>query len=309
MVGEGKDCFRGVRRRTVVSVGLVVVAGLSVVSPALAGGPQGIFSAFSDCPTNVPIVVLCQDGTINSGEIVIGSTRVPISRPMTLQDGAIATGVLNQYYLFPAKDGNSLSKTEESVPGGLVDCSQIRGHGFLKLILRLTCRAIFENRNSRVTAVTELVANEKDPAVLDLLSFAFEENTAMVLPVRIHLKNRLLSENCYIGSETSPILLHLTTGTTKPEPPNSPIKGKAGTLSEEEENGHAVTIAQESTLLDNTFSVPKAEGCGTGPAASLIDSLINTKLGLPSPNGHNTIILNTTIKTAEASSVTASEKF
>lgn len=308
MLGEESSRFRGVRRRMVVIAGLVAVAGLFVVSPALAG-PQGIFSAFSDCPTNVPVVVLCQDGTINSGEIAIGGTRVPISQPMTLQAGAIETGASGQYFLFPAKDGNSLSKTEEDVPGGLVDCSQIKGHGFLKLILRLTCKAIFQSRGSHVTAVTELVANEKDPALVNLAAFLFEEETAMVLPVRIHLKNRLLSENCYIGSEANPILLHLTTGTTKPEPPNSPIKGKAGTVVAEEENGYEMTTATESTLLDNNFSVPTAEGCGTGPAASLIDSLINAKLGLPSPDGHNTIVLNTTIKIAKASSVIASEKF
>jgi hypothetical protein len=308
MLGEADGCFRGVRRRMVTIAGLVVVAGLCVVAPALAA-PQGIFSVFSDCPTNVPGVALCQYGTITSGEIVIGSTKVPISKPMTLQGGAIETGmVLNQYYLFPAKDGNSLSKTEQNVPGGLIDCSQIKGHGFLQLILRLTCKAIFETKNGTVTATTELAANEKDPAILDLASFFFEEGTAMILPVRIHLKNRFLGENCYIGSETSPILLHLTTGTTKPEPPNTPIKGKAGTLLAEEENGHEIDTAKESTLADNTFSVPKAEGCGTGPLTNLIDPLINTKLGLPSPNGHNTIILNNTIKSTEAAAVTANEQ-
>lgn len=309
MPGEGSSRSRGVPRRMVAIVALAAVAGLCVVSPAFAA-PEGIFSAFSDCPTNIPVVVLCQYGTINSGEIAIGSTRVPISKPMTLQDGAIETGkIINQYYLLPAKDGNSLSKTEQNVPGGLVDCSQIKGHSILKLILRLTCKAIFENRASRVTATTELVANEKDPAFLNITAFFYEEETAMILPVRIHLKNRLLGENCYIGSEATPILLHLTTGTTTPEPPNTPIKGKVGAIVEQEENNYLLNTATESTLLDNTFTVPKAEGCGTGPAASLINNLINAKLGLPSPNGHNTIILNTTIKSAEATSVTASEKF
>src|SRR5580698_390595 len=122
MLGEVNGCFRGVCRRMVVVGGLVLVAGLLVVSPVLAA-PQGIFSVFSDCPTEVPGVLLCQYGTITSGEIAIGSARVPITKPMTLQDGALPTGVEpNQYFMLPAKDGNSLSKAEQTVPGGLVDC-------------------------------------------------------------------------------------------------------------------------------------------------------------------------------------------
>jgi hypothetical protein len=52
--------------------------------------------------------------------------------------------------------------------------------------------------------------------------------------------------------------------------------------------------------------VPAATGCG-GPFAFLIDPLINSKVGLPSPAGYNTVIHNGYDYVAGAQSVIASE--
>lgn len=289
---------------------LATMAMFAVVSPAIAA-PKGIFSVFSDCPTGTPGVRLCQFGQTTSGEFVIGKTKVPINKTITLQGGAIPTGKLNEYFLVPAKDGNSLSKTELNVPGGLlnlINCEEIKGEGFLEKLERGTCKAIFENKTTGVTATTELVANAKNPALLNIANLVFEEGTAIVLPVRVHLKNPLLGESCYIGSESSPIQLHLTTGTTSPPPPNTPIKGTAGNASTEEEKELEVNVLRENTLVDNSFSAPVAEGCG-GIFSFLIDPILDAKIGLPSAAGHNTAILSGTLKTALASSVIASEKF
>src|ERR1700734_3716673 len=110
------------RRALVLSIAAVaVMSALAVASPALAT-PKGIFAKFSDCPTGTPGVALCQFGETTSGEFVLGTTKVPINKTITLQGGAIPTGKkLNQYFLVPAKDGNSLSKTELNVPGGLLN--------------------------------------------------------------------------------------------------------------------------------------------------------------------------------------------
>jgi hypothetical protein len=54
--------------------------------------------------------------------------------------------------------------------------------------------------------------------------------------------------------------------------------------------------------------VPVSEGCG-GVFSFLIGPIINSKIGLPSPAGHNTAILSGTLNTAEAEAVIASEKF
>jgi hypothetical protein len=217
----------------------------------------------------------------------------------------------NEYFLLPAKDGNSLSKTELNVPGGLlniVNCEEIKGSGFFESLERATCKAIFENKTTGVTATTELVANSHNPAILDLAGLFAGEGTALTLPVRVHLKNPLLGEGCYIGSESSPIQLHLTTGTTAPPLPNKPIKGKPGKFGEEVEKGFGVTVVSENSLVDNAFSAPAAEGCG-GFFSFLIDPIVNSKIGLPSAAGHNTAVLSGTLKSAETEAVLASEKF
>jgi hypothetical protein len=304
----------GVRRRTlIVAVALMApLSALGLASPALAE-PKGIFSVFKDCPVATPGLALCQFAQTTSGEFAIGSTKVPINQTITLQGGAVETGKqLNEYYLIPAKDGNSLSKTELNVPGGLlnlINCEEIKGGGIFEVIERGTCKAIFENKTTGVTATTEIVATTTNPAILDVANLFFEENLpALILPVRVHLKNPLLGESCYIGSAASPIQLRLTTGTTSPPAPNKPIKGKTGTLVVEEEKGREVDGLNENSLVDNAFSVPVTEGCG-GLLAFLLDPIINNKLGLPSPSGHNTAILNGSLKTAEASAVIESEKW
>jgi hypothetical protein len=299
------------RQRTLVTLAisaLVVIGALSVASSAMAE-PKGIYKRFSDCPAHATGVTLCQFAETTGGEVAIGSTKVPINKTITLQGGAIPTGVQNEFYLIPALDGNSLSKTELNVPGGLtglVNCEEIKGSGFFEVIERAACKAIFENKTTGVTATTELVANTKDPALLNTGALVVQQKTALTLPVRVHLKNPLLGNSCYIGSESKPILLHLTTGTTTPEPPNKPISGKRGTYGEEEEGIGVVISLSENSLVDNAFSAPTAEGCGEF-FSFLIDPIVNSKLGLPSADGHNTAILNGKLWITEAEAVVASE--
>jgi hypothetical protein len=294
-------------RRTFVVGAMAVVLSLAIVSSALAT-PKGIFKRFSDCPVSTPGVALCQFAETSSGEFTIGSTTVPINQTITLQGGAIEIA-LNKYDLVPATDGNSLSKVELNVPGGLaglINCEEIKGSGIWEVIERGSCKAIFENGATGVTATTELAATATNPAILDLGNLFFEEGTGLTLPLKVHLKNPLLGESCYIGSEASPITLHLTTATTSPPAPNKPIKGKAGVVTVEEEFGGEVNELSENSLVDNAFSTPKSEGCG-GFFSFLIGPIVDGKLGLPSASGKNTAILNGTLWAATAESVKKSE--
>jgi hypothetical protein len=299
-------------KRLLIVTAAALVALFAIVSSASAE-PKGIFKKYNDCPTEIPGLALCQFAQTTSGEFAIGTTKVPINQTITLQGGAIHTGGpnFNEYFLLPAKDGNSLSKTELNVPGGLtglVNCEEIKGSGFFEVIERAACKAIFENKTTGVTATTELVANATNPPILNLAALAEEKGTALTLPVRVHLKNPLLGEACYIGSEAHPIQLHLTTGTTAPPLPNKPIKGKLGTPETEVEKEFESTKIKENSLVDNAFSVPVSEGCG-GFFSFLVGPIINSKIGLPSAAGHNTAILSGTLNTAETEAVIASEKF
>ena len=310
--------FRQVKRMLLFAGMAVMVplVSLAAASPAMAQ-PKGIFSIFANCPLGTikalgvpPGDALCQDGLTTSGEFAIGSTKVPISKTLTLEGGAIPTGNEEEYFLLPGANGVSLSKTELNVPGGLLDlinCEEIKGEKLLEKLERGTCKAIFENKTTGVTATTEVVANERNPAILNTANLAFGEGTAITLPVRVHLKNPLLGSGCYIGSESSPIELHLTTGTTSPNPPNKPIKGKVGKESNEKEFGHFLLKLKENSLVDNAFSVPTAEGCGE-LLSFIIDPIVDSKLKLPSADGNNTAILNGELNTATAEAVEASEK-
>jgi hypothetical protein len=301
------------RGRTIIATIALsgLLAAFAVASPAFAE-PKGIFKVFNQCPTSTPGVALCQFGQTTSGEFSIGKTKVPINQTITIQGGGIPIpGQLNRYFLVPAKNGESLSKTELNVPGGLlnlINCEEIKGNGILEIIERGTCKAIFENKTTGVTATTELVATETNPAILDIGALIEGEGTALTFPVRVHLKNPLLGESCYIGSTSSPIQLHLTTGTTNPPLPNKPITGKPGNAKAVEEKGRELTEITENSLVDNAFSAPVAEGCG-GIFSFLIDPILDAKIGLPSTAGHNTAILNGTLKSATTEEVIASEKF
>ena len=301
---------RGLPRvRTLIALLAVMipVAALGIASPAMAE-PKGIFKIFNDCPTTEPGVTLCSYAETTSGEFAIGSTKVPILKPIILQGGAIPTGNEEngkEYFLVPAKDGNSLSKTELNVPGGLLDfinCEEITGKGFFETIERETCKAFFENKTTGVTATTELVANTKNPAILDLRALTTETGTALTLPVRIHLKNPLLGGSCYVGSEASPIQLHLTTGASGTKHGS---KGTPETLIEKEQRFLRVS---SNSLVDNAFTVPVAEGCGEF-FSFLIDPIVDGKLGLPSKAGNNVAILNGTLNASAAEAVIASESF
>jgi hypothetical protein len=293
---------------------LAPAAFLGVVASSAFAAPTGIFAVFAQCPTAFPGVALCQYVEASGGEMVVGGLRIPVDRPIVIQGGAIPTGGpnFNEYFVLPAADGESVSQTELEVPGGLssvLGCPSFRqDRDYARWHRHDPCSRFWGWAGSRVTATVESVAGLTNPAILNIAALAEEKGTALTFPARIHLKNPLLGEGCYLGSESAPIELHLTDGTTSPPPPNEPITGKAGTPASHIEEGYEEFTISQSTLVDNTFSVPPAEGCG-GELASVIDPLVNRTLGLESSAGHNTMILNGTNKIAEAEAVLASEKF
>ena len=297
-------------RRLIAAIAIMAPLAAFAFASSAAATPKGVFSVFSDCPVETPGVELCTYGLTTSGEFALGSTKVPINKTITLQGGAIPTGVNpKEYFLVPAKDGKSLSETPLNVPGGLsglINCEEIKGEGWLEKGARALCKEIFENKVTGVTAQTELVATETNPPILNLVNLSTESGTALTLPVRVHLKNPLLGGECYIGSTTHPVQLHLTTGATAPPLPNKSIHGNRGEAETLERNEQVMLRLFENSLVDNAFSAPAAEGCGEF-FSFIIDPLIDGKIGLPSAAGHNTAILSGELKTATVEAVLANE--
>jgi hypothetical protein len=58
-------------------------------------------------------------------------------------------------------------------------------------------------------------------------------------------------------------------------------------------------VITNNSLVDNTFAAPEATGCG-GIFSFLLDSIIDSKIGLPAASGTNTAILNNTVEQAGA---------
>ena len=283
----------GTRRIVALAASLLVViaAAMSFASSALAT-PKGEYEVFADCPLTT--ATICIHASTESGEFVVGKKRVPITKTITLQGGLNETET--GFEFVAAKDGNTLTKVPQKVPGGLlgVDCTQITGTGWIEVHVREACEAIFENGLTGVNATTELAAPASSIQI-SLGALLGGVGTALQLPVKVHLENPLLGGKCYIGSNAAPILLPLTTGTTSPPPPNKPIKGSPGELTFNEE-GTILTVLKNS-LVNNSFAAPATNGCGEG-FEFLVGPIINAVLGVPSTAGHNTAILNGTLKQA-----------
>jgi hypothetical protein len=292
------------------------VTALASASPAMAE-PKGIFKIFKECPTEVPVVEVCNYNTTSSGEFKLGSTTVPINKNIIQQGGLIPTGNPEnerEFFGFPAKNGESLSKTALNVPGGLtglIDCT--------KLVepFKAWCKAALESGPLEVTATTELVANEKNPVIFNEQHLSEEKGVAVQLPVRVHLKNTVLGNSCYIGSESSPIELELTTGATslaKPPAGWKSIHGKKGTPETLEEKGLVSLRVKNNSLVDNTFTAPGAEGCGEAEIffvkfKGFLDGIVNEKSKIPNAAGENTAILNGELAAASSEEVILSESF
>jgi hypothetical protein len=287
-------------------VATAVVAGVAVA--ALTGAtsafavehhPKGEYAPFADCPLSNPGVEACLLGKTESGEFKIGKETVPIVNVVTLQGGTHETTGETEFV--GAEDGNTLSKTPQKVPGGLaglLKCNEIGN-----FVERLACEVVFENGVTGVNATTELAA-PASAIKINANNLLSELGTALSLPVKVHLENPFLGSSCYIGSNAHPIVIDLTTGTTSPPPPNTPIKGSTG----EVEVNEQITILtlKHNSLVNNSFAAPGAAGCG-GLFAFLLDPIIDSKLGLPSAAGKNTAILTGTLKEANAPAVKESE--
>ncbi|MHB1538041.1 MAG: hypothetical protein ACYCUM_12720 [Solirubrobacteraceae bacterium] len=293
--------MRSLQKYIALTGALIVLSSSALAlgaSPAGAATPTGEYAAFKECPLANAEVNECIYSKTTGGEVKIASTSVPIKNPITLQGGQIVNEETFTETFVPAANGETLSKTAQPVPGGLLGL--VRCNEISNFIERAACEVVFENGVTGVNATTELVG----AVSLNESALVEEVGTALVLPVRIHLENPLLGSGCYIGSASKPVTLHLTTGRTNPPPPNTPIKGATGNIEFREEG--SLLVITGNSLVDNAFAVPAAEGCG-GIFSFLIDPIIDAKLSLPSAAGHNTAILNGTIKQAAAGAVRKSE--
>jgi len=295
-------------RRTFTSglfvIVLVSFAGLGFASQAMALKPTGDFVNFGNCPTKVTGVNFCVFAQTTSGEFKIKKTTVPITKTITLQGGIIENEETEaETWVNAANGAETISKTPQTVPGGLLKivAPEFFGEPLSKIFNEFINKGI-----TGVTATTELVGK----ITISRGALLTGAPDALNLPVRVHLENEFLGPKCYVGSSSKPVNVELTTGTTSPPLPNEPITGKLGEIELKDEG--TLLILKKNSLVNNTFSAPTSEGCGSqilfGLFTGIIDAAVNAQLELPSASGNNTAILNGTLENASAAAVVASEK-
>lgn len=258
----------------------------------------GEFARFEFCPWKNPEVVRCVHAVTEGGEAILGSKKVPIVNPVTLQGGYNEPpeedifGYSEDF--FGATNGITLSKAPQPVPGGLLGLVPPESSPpLVKALVELAA----ENGLTGVNSTLEIAGSPSDIKISEL-ALALAEGVTLVLPLKAKLENPLLGNNCYVGSDKAPLIWELRADTTKPPPPNKPITGNGGQVTFLE-GGRVIRLA-DAVLVDNAWSAPAAKGCGGVLLAPLIDPVINAAAGLPAPAGTNTAVLENTIHTTTA---------
>lgn len=270
----------------------VLLLALGVSAPAASAAtaassaqPTGAYSGMGTCPTAGAQLQDANDGevgcvvaAIGGGSMTIGGVTVPLTSVMTAKFGmfwpnngpTVTFPDGNETSIFSTAaptDGNELSSAPLDVPIP----------GLSNYFPGVTSAIVQVQLAGPITDFAPLAVGESYPV--------------FKLPLKFHLLNLFLGLNCYVGSTSSPILLQPTTGTTAPPAPAQPITGDAGTISlNSDPNGFSTLLVGigGATLVDNSFSVPGATGCGIGGS---LDWLVNLLFGLGSAAGHNSATL------------------
>lgn len=258
---------------------LVGIALLGALAPGRATAQSTVLppnlQKFAHCPVGVAKVATCLFSSTTSTTFTIGSTTVTSSKPTTLSLGLRYTSNGQAVVVLPDDGSPALQAPAIPLPGGLTGIPGLDG-GVLA-----------------VTVTPQLVGL---PSVnLGFLLTGKAPGLTLPIDVLISTPTGILGPNCTIGDQASPILLHLTTGTTKPPPQNEPISGSPGTVSSTSQGLITVT---GMTLVDNSFAVPGSHDCGIG---GVLDPVLDLEKHLPSPAGSNTAILSGSSYTAPAS--------
>jgi hypothetical protein len=276
----------------------LAVLGASALGASSAGAaPTGQYADFAQCPTGNPNVVTCIVSDTTSGNIKLGNQDVPITKRIRLQGGIDAGDeTTGQNVFYGAKNGQTLERTALDVPGGLLGIT-------IPPSVPQPVRGYLQNAIDTANGV-KATAALVGPVGFNFANYANADGVGVTLPIRVKLENAFLGSNCYVGSAASPITIRLTNGTTAPPAGVAPISGTYGTVDFFDDANLLVNTGV--TLVDNTFTAPRAKGCG-GAFAWAIDPVVDLKIGLPTAPGQSVARFTGDAKLGSASRVVDSE--
>jgi hypothetical protein len=294
----GSLMLKVIRRRrlraTTATVAVAMLAGLATAGAAFAdhdGGREatlkGDWAPMNRCPVDDPAMLavtgstgglLCFADDSPSGSITIGNLTVPI------KDSNHQFGItIGETGFNVVESDDALVDEPVEVPGGLrgLVCPS-HGHFAWRI-----CRKHHDRWwNGDAGDVTWTMESAGPLTEFNLFAgFVVGAPTARQ-PVKIHLQNPLLGDNCYIGSEAEPIVLHPASLT----PPNGSNEKFDADGTPDEEGGQLEAIIIQNNQGASGFAVPAASGCGF---RGFFNQAINSKIGLPSPEGPgNNVVFN-----------------
>jgi len=264
------------------------LAILLVPASSASATLTGPWVKFAKCPTENAAMTFCVNAESTSGSFTIGAKTVPLKNPVILKGGAIPVSAEEPFgaqNFYAPTDGVTLSKTPQPVPGGLLG---ITAPSWWPTLLKELWEETINNGFTGVNATVEL-AGPASSVKLNPGNVLAGAGVGLSMPVKVKLDNPFLGSNCYIGSNSNPIKLNLTTGSTSPPPPNTSISGSPGEFEGLEE--FRIILLKENKLVDNSFAAPGANGCGGFLFSWAVDPFVNSILGVPSAAGTNTAIL------------------
>jgi len=285
--------------RNATRVVCTAMMAVALTALGLAGSASaaltGEFKKFEQCPYKTATVERCMYTLTTGGEVILGTKKVTLEKPVTIQGGYTEPNEAEGGYakFFAAKDGNTISKAAQNVPGGLAGIVPDASSPFL---VKALIKFFFENSLTGVSSTLELAKTASDIRINET-HLAEGLGVVMKLPVKLHLENPFLGKSCFVGSSTSPITWEVRPDTTSPPKPNEPITGNPGEVQFLE--GARILKLSNVELVDNAWSAPAASGCG-GIISFLVNPIINAQIGLPSAAGKNTTRLKNTIYTTTA---------
>jgi hypothetical protein len=269
----------------------VLVAASSAAASTGTSAPSlptlnGDWAPFNRCPVQSPAmkaadgvnqIALCLASDSPSGIFKGGNIPV-VTGETNLQIGVVA-------------DNTTGTFTPIQPVGGAVVAAPVHTPGGFLLLACPSSTPPLSNacdsaaRDPSLNDVQAIVQDAGDPSNLNVLAGAGVGQLIITLPIKIQLVSPLLGGNCYIGSDDDPIVLNLENTTA----PTFSIESFDADGTPNPSGVMGRFFLPGATQGDSSFAVPAATGCGPGGTA---DATINSRLGLPSPSGNNSIVLN-----------------
>ncbi len=255
------------------------------------------FAKFRQCPLNFPeeLSGCIYAKTGPEAFFQAGNVTVHFVKPITLQIGFKENEETGFLQPIEAENDQSVTKVNEPAPPLNEDINAE--------LLPEPEKARYEEYlasggSLKSTATIELARPTREMTLNEAALLSETNTTSLGFPVMIHLNNKFVGKDCYVGGTNNPINVPFITGETEPPPPNKPIHGALGKI--RVVGGGQILKIDGDRLVNNSYASPGVQGCGIEGGA---DEAMNSAMGLPSAAGNNTTELVGELNQAGAEAV------